>query len=105
MTKKKNVQTSHLNPPMPEPPPSITVDAPVQLSLLHDFDRYSNGLMLMKLSDTNCEVTRGDEKVGAIGMAIGGTIYIDSGSRLWAFDTIQLFEAVLAAEKEQYLKG
>lgn len=79
--------------------------AGVEAKLLNDFDRYSNGSMLMRMTDTEMTLTQDDKEVGTVGAAMGGGIFVKIENRLWKIDSISLFEAVQRAEKEQYEKG
>lgn len=83
--------------------PTIQIAEGITATLMLDFDRYSNGSMVMRIADTDCEVSRGDDKVGSIGMAMGGTFYVQVADRMWKLDLMQIFALVEAAEKEQYL--
>jgi len=69
------------------------------MRLLADMDRFSTGVLLMQISDTHCEVSDADGNVvGAIGCAVGGTFYVQIGSRLWEIDREGLFRAALKAD-------
>lgn len=83
--------------------PTLDLGGGFTAKLLHDFDRYQNGGMLMKLSDTHLTASDGETNIGKFGMAIGGALYAEIGGRTWTINPMQLFEAILKAEKEQYL--
>lgn len=65
----------------PENPPSIEV--PIRLTLISDFEKYTNGTMLMRLSDTTVDVSNGKGKAGAIGMGLGGSFFVDVGEAVY----------------------
>lgn len=90
--------------PMVKGSVKINASTVFEATLLNDFEAYSSGSLLMRLSDTDLHVMDGDKKLGDIGIAIGGTMYVTIGSRTWSLDPMQIFEAVRQAEKEQYLK-
>lgn len=100
---KPSPELNAFPPPMPDDPPTITPGGSIKLKLLHDFDRFSTGSMVMRFADCNIEVKEGDETIGSMGSAMGGQMYIGHKKRLWAIDKQGLWEAVIAAEKEQYL--
>lgn len=93
-----------MKPRFPENPPSIEVPLILELGL--DFDRYSSGSMLMTLADTTINVSdpKTGEKLGEIGMAIGGTFFVNIGSgvsyRLKFKHLEDLFRGVQAAHKK-----
>lgn len=84
----------------PKQPPTLDLGG-FSAKLLRDYDRYSNGSMLLKISDCEGRIMSGDEQIGAIGFS--GVLYIESGSRLWKIDSLELFKIVQKAEQEQYL--
>lgn len=93
-----SVKTQKEKPEMPKTPPSLTLERPIQIELLHDFDRFRSGSMLMKFADTNVEFT--NEKIkGNYGCAIGGVIYVEVDNRLWKVNAIDLINAVLEADQ------
>lgn len=81
--------------------PKIDLGA-IQATLLYDMDRFSSGSMLMRIADTNVEVRRDGKQIGSMGVAMGGTFYIQVGNRLWEIDRERLFNAFVEAEKAQY---
>jgi hypothetical protein len=82
--------------------PRLSITGTIEAKLLLDLDKYQNGSMLMRIADTDAEVTQGDEIVGHIGMAMGGAFYVQIGGRTWRLDLMQIFELVRKAESEQY---
>lgn len=89
---------------MPEHPPTIAIESPIKLILMHDFDRFENGLLVMRIADTDLRVLNGKKEIGSMGTAMGGTMYFSHGSRLWKFDASQLWDAAVEAERTQYLQ-
>jgi hypothetical protein len=101
-----------LRQPMPAEPIRISLtdsENPVELKLLLDTSRFTNGSMLMRLADTHISVSTGEGEqkrpAGSLGMAMGGALYVEvddgSGSaRLWQIDTAKLFAAVHQADAE-----
>lgn len=98
MPRKKKKKTEG-KVPFPEMVPTITLP-PLTMRLLHDFDKYSNGKMLMKFADT--EIRFEDDKnkkiKGSVGAAMGGTIYVEIGGRCWAMSPMDLVQAVFNSE-------
>lgn len=94
-------------PKFPEVAPTITV-AGLTFTLLHDFDRFSNGKMLMKYADCTAtfegEIADGEKIKGMAGAALGGKVFVEVNGRCWAINANQLVAAVLDAEKP-YLRG
>ena len=88
---------------MPTERPNIFI-GDVRLILLHDFTRFDNGSMLMRVADCNVEIIENGNPIGALGTAMGGAMYIVHGDRMWHIDTTSLWKAFLAAEKAQYLR-
>lgn len=90
-------------PKLPEPRPILRVPITLKAELIADFDRYSNGSLLMKFSDTDVKIqnTETDEEVGAVGMAIGGVLYVEIGQRTYTLDICQLFDAINIAEQSE----
>jgi hypothetical protein len=85
----------------PKVAPTITVFG-LTFKLLHDFDRYTNGSMLMKISDTTVTFTDGKVE-GQFGTAMGGTMFVQIGNRTWVMDDRDRFiRAFLEAEERQY---
>lgn len=87
--------------PFPEVVPTITLP-PLKMRLLHDFEKYSNGKMLMKFADTEVRYEGEEDGIavkGSIGAAIGGTIYAEVNGRCWALSPMDFANAVLAAER------
>lgn len=85
--------------PFPSPAPTLTITGPFTFKLIHDFDRYANGSMLMKISDCMATFDDGNGLTGAVGAAIGATIFVQVGGRTWTLKPDALVEAVIAAEK------
>lgn len=89
-----------LKPPMPEIAPKLTVAIPdLTATLMLDLERYSSGSMLMKFEDTTARLVSGDVQVGEIGMAIGGTLFVEVGDVLYSLDKLAIWRAVEAAHK------
>lgn len=84
--------------PFPSPAPTLTVNQPLVFKLIHDFDKYSNGSMLMKISDCMADF-EGDGVKGSVGCAIGGTIFVQINGRSWTLRPQDLVAAVIAAEQ------
>lgn len=83
--------------------PTISVGGPVGAELLYDSDRFSDGHLLMRIDDTHGVITDNDgKKVGSVGMAVGGNLYVEINGRCWLLSPIDLFRAVVAADDEQY---
>lgn len=89
------------NPPMPTEP--ITIQLMVTMQLKLDLEHFSSGHLLMCMADTERDIKQGEKLLGKAGAAIGGTMFVEVGSRLWTFDTLELFNAVQKAERHQYL--
>ncbi len=91
----------------PKKAPEITT-GPMTFQLLHDFDRFNNGSMLMKIADCNPTFkgkdADGKAVEGSCGTAIGGLTFVEINGRCWACTPQALVDAVLAAEKV-YLEG
>lgn len=88
-------------PKFPKKAPMVTV-GPLTFELLHDFDRFRSGRMLMKFQDTLADFHGERSGVvfkGSVGAAIGGTIFVEINGRCWVLRPQALVDAVLAAEK------
>jgi hypothetical protein len=93
-----------MKPKMPEKAIQLKLNKPLSVELLCDLDNYSSGHMLMQFSDTMATVSEKGEKVGTIGAAMGGSIFVEIHGRLWSVNLTQLWEAAREADA-RYLKG
>lgn len=86
---------------MPEPAPTMELKPTITATLLHDFDRFENGSLLMRLSDSEVGVSQGDRQLGRIGVAMGGVLFVQfEKGRLWKLDLMSIFAAAMKADKE-----
>lgn len=91
--------------PFPGTPPTFTVT--LQFTLMHDFDRYSNGGLAWRIMDTSATwepQPPGLPEKGEVGGAIGGAFYFAHGGRSWRCTPDVSAPALVAAEAAQYLK-
>lgn len=92
-------------PKMPKKPIKIKLPAGMEAKLLHDFERFSNGRMLMTV--TSAEVSDKGKQIGyirgdATAPRIEVGIYQDGDgnrARSWIIEAEDLFGAVLEADK------
>jgi hypothetical protein len=86
-------------PSMPSEPIKVTLNGEVTATLMHDFDRYSNGKMMMAV--TSATVKQDGKEIGDIRGDISAPILaVSFGQRSWLISSEDLFAAVLEADRK-----
>lgn len=81
-----------------------TITLPVKVKLLHDFDRYSNGSMMMTITDV--QVKKDDKVMGNIRVdASGASIGCSIGRRMWSISVDQLWPLFEVADIQHLATG
>lgn len=74
-----------------------------EFELLHDWERYSNGHMLMTLQCGTITDSHTGEKLAEVGVTPALEVAVWVGQRLWVIDPKELVQQALAIDAE-YLK-
>lgn len=84
----------------PANPPMLTLGG-IPATLTRDFDKYSNGKMMMTYAKATAKDENGKE-VGHVAFSVGGeAIEVCIGRRAYSISSTDLFNAVMAAEESK----